>query len=175
MNAIFWIWVVVIVVLSLVNNWLVQLVYYLKTKEKHVGQRTLLQYYTGYLGDGLIAPVINVLVFYILYSLGFWPGWNLFILALVGAIVLDIVVHCLQGKLKLVNWSMTEPYCWNFAGKWHMISLPIQMTYLFVFTEALWLKTKDIFLNFGMTVAADTIFVLMALFVLLYLKDNKRV
>lgn len=168
----FWLTAFGIIVLSLVNNWLVQLIYYLRTKKDHLGQRTLLNYYTGVIGDGVIAPIINVLVYFVMAAVQFTPSASQLILAIIGAILIDISIHFLQGKLGLVNWSMRVPYKWNFAGKWHMISLPIQVTYLLLFSFVLWSNTREVFLNPATTLAVNGVVILSIIFVRLAMRDH---
>ncbi len=179
----------VIIVVSLILNWGVQLSYYLwrirKNPEAFAGQKTLLHYYTGYIGDGIIAPLINILIFYVIVRLGQKEGLEglggieelikrqpmgaIFVLTL----VLDVITHYYQGKTKMINWSMPKPFQWNFAGKWHMISFSIQISYLLLF---LWLLVHNgtrILSNWSMLAATVGIFALMASFLILYHFDNR--
>ncbi|OGZ60912.1 MAG: hypothetical protein A2919_00055 [Candidatus Spechtbacteria bacterium RIFCSPLOWO2_01_FULL_43_12] len=167
-----------ILIISLFLNWLVQLVYYLykvMSNPKAFGShRTLFDYYTSYIGDGIILPILNVLIFFLLSSLNF-PLDNLIISLSVGiGILANFFVHYFQGKKELTNWSMPEPYKWNFAGQWHMISFPIQASYICLFLNTLFFnyeiinQTKQISLVLGA-------FALIFLFTILLVKDYSRV
>lgn len=158
-----------IIILSLINNWGVQLAYYYyrvrKDKYAFRGQKTLLQYYTGYIGDGLIAPVINILIYYSIVNTGYSLVLSDLVWCYVGGLTLDIVVHYIQGRYALTNWSMPYPFRWNFAGFWHMISFPIQIGYLLLFGK--------VFATYGAEAwCLISIAGLMILFVVLYCIDN---
>lgn len=165
---------IVIIIISLLLNWLVQLVYYLYKVRKNPtafgSHRTLLDYYTGYIGDGIILPILNVLIFFLLSSLNF-PLDNLIISLSVGmGILANFLVHYFQGKKGLTNWSMPEPFEWNFAGKWHMISFPIQASYIAVFLNILFFK-NEIIDRTGQISMIFAVFALMFLFIVLFVKD----
>lgn len=165
---------IVIIIISLVFNWLVQLVYYLykirKNPKAFGSHRTLLNYYTGYIGDGIILPIINVLIFFLLRSLQF-PLDNLIIGLSVGmGILANFAVHHFQAKRELTNWSMPEPYRWNFAGKWHMISFPIQASYLGIFINTIFLKNEMVDSR-GQILLIFAVFGLFFIFLLLFIKD----
>lgn len=169
---------IVIITLSLINNWGVQLGYYIYRKAKDPdafwGQRTLLQYYTGYIGDVIIVPLINILIYYFMVNIGYKPRLFELVGAYGAALVLDFFTHFYQGKTKMTNWSMPRPFRWNFAGYWHMISFPIQISYLLLF---LWLLVHN-----GMRVLSDGklvattigVIALMWMFLILYRIDNPK-
>lgn len=186
MNTDFWFILILIAILSLVMNWGVQLSYYLwkkrKNKRTFAGQKTLLDYYTGYIGDGAIVPIINVLIYYVILIIseerkigvigGIGGGRGLF-LALVVGLAIDILAHYLQGKLKLINWSMPRPFRWNFAGYWHMFSFPIQIAYLALFFGTMVSNFSIVLANLSTRLATAAIVGLMLLFCFLYGKDNR--
>ena len=166
--------ILVIIALSLILNWLVQLAYYLykvgKNPKAFGSHRTLLDYYTGYIGDGIILPIINVLIFFLLRSLNF-PLDNLIIGISVGmGIAANVLVHYFQGKKELTNWSMPKPFDWNFAGKWHMISFPIQASYIGIFINTLLLR-NELINGRGQMLLILAVFALFFLFIILLIKD----
>ncbi len=157
-------------------NWGIQLSYYLwrKHQDKHAfaGQKTLLNYYTGYLGDGIIVPLINTLIFYVIYKIGTNINWTLILSMFSCGLVLDVLAHYFQGKFKLTNWSMPKPFSWNFAGYWHMVSFPIQMGYIMFF---FWIVAGNLSLalsRWEILAASVGILSLMVFFCFLYGKDN---
>lgn len=186
MDGKFWLATAMVVLVSLTMNWFIQLGYYFWRKHQNpkafAGQRTLLNYYTGFLGDGVVVPLINVLIFYIIVSMGQREGIGMIgaiggikgvSLAFTVGLMVDILAHYLQGKLKLTNWSMPRPFHWNFAGYWHMISFSIQLGYLALFFWIIWTKWVMISSDSGLALAAIEILSLMVVFILLYAKDNR--
>lgn len=161
--------------ISLFLNWLVQLGYYLFTTHKDprafAGQKTLLEYYTGFIGDGIIVPLINILIFIFIVNSGFEVSFSTILVALAAGLGLDVLTHYFQGKAELTNWSMPEPFSWNFAGKWHMISFPIQISYLCLFLIAFWHDRSLALFHRSLAVASLEIVGLCALFFFLFLKD----
>ncbi|MCL4359960.1 hypothetical protein M1555_01740 [Patescibacteria group bacterium] len=179
--------VLVIIFLSLFMNWFVQLGYYIYRKQRDTdafkGEKTLLQYYTGFIGDGIIVPVINVLVYYIIVSISQRTGQDMF--AVIGGFAgltlafgvglgIDVMAHYAQGKLGLTNWSMPRPFHWNFPGWWHMISFPVQMAYLFLFFRVVFTRPRSVFAAPGPAAATLGILTLMISFVVLYKADEQR-
>lgn len=167
----------VIIVVSLILNWGVQLSYYLwrirKNPKAFAGQKTLLHYYTGYIGDGIIAPLINILIFYVIVNIGYFPTGNELLISFLLALLFDFLAHFAQAKWSMTNWSMPKPFQWNFAGHWHMVSFPIQISYLLLF---LWLLVHNgdrIVRHWPILAATAGIFALMAVFVVLYHFDNR--
>lgn len=162
-------------VVSLFLNWLVQLGYYHYARRKDpnafTGQRTLLDYHTGVIGDGIIVPLINILIAFVLLNLHFWPTRTLLVQAFGLALTLNALTHYFQARLALVNWSMPKPYNWNPAGYWHMVSFPIQISYLLLFFFALLGYWEKIMSSVLLRNATLSVFGLMFLFLLLFLKD----
>lgn len=164
-----------ILVASFILNYGVQLSYYIWTKWRNPrafgGQKTLLQYYTGYIGDGIIVPLINILIYYIIVSIGYRVTSYELVAASVIALVLDAATHYVQGKMKMTNWSMPKPFQWNFAGYWHMVSLPIQVSYLLLFFRLLVENRWRIAGSWQLLTAAGGVLALMAMFLVLYRID----
>ena len=160
-------------------NWGVQLSYYLyctrKDPRAFARQRTLLQYYSGYIGDAIIVPLINVLIYYVILNIGRKEGAE----GLEGiggmivfALILDIVTHFHQGYAGHTNWTMPKPFQWNFAGKWHMVSFPIQVSYLLLF---FWVLITNFDLLTKTTILASfSAILLILIFSLLYLLDISK-
>lgn len=172
---------------SFILNYGVQLSYYVWKKRRNprafAGEKTLLQYYTGYIGDGIIVALINILIYYIIVRLGVKEGPEgvgglgelikrqpmgaLFSLA----ITIDVVTHYIQGKAKMINWSMPKPFHWTFPGYWHMVSLPIQATYLLLFFRLLVENRWRIVGSWQLLMATGGVLALMAVFFVLYRID----
>lgn len=164
-------------IISLILNWLMQLSYYTLTISQNphafLGQRTLLQYYTGVYGDGVIAPLINILAIYFFLFINFKPKKNVVLKMFGLALLTDIFDHLFWGLLKLTNWSMPKPFVWDFSGYWHMVSLPIQMTYLYVYFYAVIVNWEKAQKERSLKISVGIVFGLMLLFLVLFLIDNK--
>ncbi len=169
---------VLILIASFVLSYGVQLSYYIWEKRENprafVGQKTLLDYYTGWLGDGFIVPLINVLIYYVTVKMGYKLTPNDLLWAVGCALVLDFLTHFIQGKVKMTNWSMPHPFRWNFAGYWHMVSFPIQTTYLLLFFRLIVHNVRRLVDSWSVLAAIAGIFALMATFLVLYHFDNRR-
>lgn len=167
--------IVFILAVSLIANWFVQLSYYFYQKRRDSNafhsQRTLLNYYTGYVGDGMILPVLNVLIFLLLASISFKPGAFLIISSLAIGLIADIFTHYLQGKKALTNWSMPKPFEWNFVGYWHMVSFPVQIGYISLFLITFFLRFHQIIKNPASILFVLGAFGLMVLFLVLFIID----
>lgn len=165
-----------VIIISLTLNWLVQLSYYILMTSRNPlafqGQKTLLEYLTGVIGDGVIAPIINVLVFIFFTTIHLKPQKKTIIKMFILALITDILVHFFQGAFSLTNWSMPKPFEWNFAGYWHMISLPIQMTYLYYFFYIVVKKWREVKKKTILKYPVFAVLGLMLLFLVLFIFDN---
>lgn len=162
-----------IIVVSLVMNWFVQLGYflYMTHLNPHVfdGERTLVDYTTGFVGDVVICPLINVCILYIvLRSAVKLSRISLMAVAVCGLLA-DALLHFFQGYLKLTNWSMPQPYAWDFVSYWHMVSFFFQISFviLFVYMVLRGVTWKDR----RLTGATYAVFVLMTIFMALFVWD----
>jgi hypothetical protein len=162
-------------VVSLTFNWFVQLFYYLYMINTNPGVfsgvKTLFDYQTGIIGDVLILPIVNMLIIFVFLSL---PK-DVKKLPLLGIVVAgglgDFLMHYLQGKLGLVNWSMPTPFEWNFVTHWHMISLFFQLSWLFAFFYLVVRYRKDLRGQLWVRDAVAGVFTLLLLFLILFLHD----
>lgn len=96
------------------------------------GQRNVFSYYSGILGDGLILPVLNILVFILLRSLGVRLHLKKLMFFLGLGLGATVATHFLQASLSLTNWSMPEPFNWSGLGKFHFFSMWGEFSFLFL-------------------------------------------
>lgn len=174
-----WQSIVIIVLLSLINNWLVQLSYYLYVVRKNpvafVGHRTLLDYWTGVVGDGVIAPLINIFIYFVIVNTGIEITASVIIWSYVIALWFDILTHYFQARQSMTNWSMPKPYQWNGAGKWHMVSFSIQVAYLIIYIYTLIQYYDAILRSPILLVSVVAIATLSFLFIFLFWVDYTHV
>lgn len=176
MQTEFYIGLAVVYLWSTTFNWLVQLGYYCFAKSRNpkafTGQRTLLDYKTGLIGDGLIVPLVNILIYIVIYNMTYRPSILAILESFLAAAAIDFIVHYFQGRLKMTNWSMPRLYKWNFAGKWHMVSLFFQATYLILFFRLLMERGHQVMAVEPLRNSTLGVFGLMGVFGILWARDN---
>lgn len=170
--------IVIIVLVSLINNWFVQLGYYVYAKNKNPhsfdGHKTLLDYWTGVVGDGVIVPFINVFIYFVIVSTGASITLSMIFYSYILALGLDIFVHYFQASQSMTNWSMPRPFHWNGAGKWHMFSFPLQIAYLLIYLYTL-ITYYDVILHAISLLVSFAMTLLLSLFFLfLFWVDYKK-
>lgn len=164
---------VLTVCLSLIFNWFVQYSYYIfeSVRDPHAfsGERTLVDYRTGFIGDLILLPIINCLILYIILRSKFrFTRSGYFYLATAGLIA-DILLHFFQGYLRLTNWSMPSPFRWDFVGYWHMFSFFFQISFVILF---LYLALTGIYKKSEPILrATQSVVALMTTFIVLFLYD----
>ena len=128
---------ILVMFISLLANWMVQLGYYEYTIRTNplafTGERTLLDYKTGIIGDVIVIPLMNAAILYVLLQLK--PTFNRvhYVGLAACGLAADALLHFMQGTLKLANWSMPVPFNWDFVGYWHMFSFFFQISFVFLF------------------------------------------
>lgn len=85
------------------------------------GLRGSLDYTSSIVGDGLVLPVVNMLV--ASFLLAEWASITRGELALAGAlgVLVTLYFHITQAVRGLVNWCMPSPWRWNWLGAFHAI------------------------------------------------------
>lgn len=109
-------------------------VWMLLTKHPLIKQhRPTLTFRSAIFGDGIILPVINVLI---MRSFVRWHprlSPRTAILPIVGGSAVSLLFHIAQGKNGLVNWTMTRPWRWNLLGYYHFIYMATQFSYMLLY------------------------------------------
>ena len=99
---------------------------------------TVFSYYSGIIGDGLLIPLLNFLVFLFLKRLGTSANTNRASLAITLGLLLTIVAYTTQATLALTNWSMPEPFHWSAVGRFHFFFMWSESSFLiYVLIEAI--------------------------------------
>lgn len=94
--------------------------------------RNVFSYYSGVLGDGVILPILNILVFVLLRSLGVRVYFRKLFFFLGLGLGATLMAHFLQASLSLTNWSMPSPFNWSGLGKFHFFSMWGELSFLFL-------------------------------------------
>jgi len=83
--------------------------------------RNSLNYISSILGDGIILPVVNMLVISNFFKYQALIGRLTVILSLLLGLLITLYFHVTQAVQGLVNWTMPKPWEWNFLGIWHAL------------------------------------------------------
>jgi hypothetical protein len=105
--------------------------------------RTSLSYTSALLGDGLLLPLVNVLI---VSQLMVWRrrprGREIAGALLVGALVTSLV-HFYQAANALLNWTMTQPYRWSGLGYEHAAFMWAEVSFVLFFWGQIALIGKE--------------------------------
>lgn len=83
--------------------------------------RGSLNFISSIFGDGIILPIVNMLVVAFLLENRKFVNKLTIILGLISGLLITIYFHAVQGMGRLANWSMPTPWHWNFLGFWHAV------------------------------------------------------
>lgn len=83
--------------------------------------RASLSYNSAIYGDGILLPIVNmVMVAFLLRKKQFFSK-NVKIFSLIGGAIITAYFHITQALEGIVNWAMPTPWHWNLLGLWHAI------------------------------------------------------
>ena len=83
--------------------------------------RSSLNYISSILGDGIILPIINMLVVSFLLKNRQIINKLSIALTLISGLTITLYFNIVQAAEGLINWSMPTPWHWNFLGIWHAL------------------------------------------------------
>jgi hypothetical protein len=105
--------------------------------------RTSLSYTSALIGDGVLLPLVNVLIVGQLMAWRRRPrGREIAGALLVGALVTSIV-HLYQAANALLNWTMTQPYRWSGLGYEHAAFMWAEVSFVLFFWGQVALVGKE--------------------------------
>jgi hypothetical protein len=99
--------------------------------------RPTLTFRSAWIGDGLILPLVNVLM---IKALNRWrPSLNskTLVVPVVGGSLVALLFHIAQGRGALVNWTMPQPWRWNLLGYYHFIFMSTQFAFMLLYLSQL--------------------------------------
>ncbi len=128
----------------------------------------------GFIEDAVIMPLVNVLALSILLDAGLLPTKTELMLFLFVGFSFSIFVHVLFSMHNWEIWLMEEPWEWNAAGRWHMISLALQLGYLFLVGYIL-LDDTFVFRFPEDNLKFKIILLLLSLFALLFVNNEEGI
>ncbi|MBI2862920.1 MAG: hypothetical protein HYX89_08875 [Chloroflexi bacterium] len=95
--------------------------------------RTTIQYKSAIIGDGVLVPLINMIIVSQLLE---WKSKlnvkNLLRSASISAVI-SFSVALFQAQDALVNWTMPSPYQWTWLGYYHAVFMMAELTLLIAF------------------------------------------
>jgi hypothetical protein len=106
--------------------------YYKSIKHPLVrAHKSVVHYWSGIIGDGVLVPGVNVFCLMTIYHLGqglrdfgIWPY------ALAGGVFITFIFHYYQQRWNLTNWTMPEVGRWNLLGIYHALFMFCESTFL---------------------------------------------
>ena len=83
--------------------------------------RSSLMYVSSIVGDGIILPAVNMIIVSSLIKNKEFISRLTIVLSLFFGLLVTLYFHITQAVQGLVNWSMPNPWQWNFLGVWHAL------------------------------------------------------
>lgn len=83
--------------------------------------RASLDYKSAIFGDGIILPIVNMIIAGFLFDHKVYLHKNLLKLSLFIGFLVTVYFHVTQALGGIVNWAMPTPWHWNILGLWHAI------------------------------------------------------
>jgi hypothetical protein len=100
--------------------------------------KATLEFRSAIIGDGVILPAVSVLMMRAMRAWGTRPGRRSVGAALLAGALFTTLVHIAQGKNKMVNWTMPEPWKWNWLGVYHMFYMASQFAFTTFYWQEAW-------------------------------------
>ncbi|MDP2927154.1 MAG: hypothetical protein Q8N65_03415 [bacterium] len=163
---------ILILCLSLLNNLLIPFAIYFRQfgRKGYRGQGGCNIW--GIVMDGILAGLINIIALNLLLELRFKVLVQDLTLAFLTGFISMVTAHIFMSVRRWKVWIMPEPWKWNAGGYWHMISMTLQMSFLF-YSALLLLKTPSLLEKEMVQISLVSIFLLAGIF-LLCLRLGKR-
>lgn len=95
--------------------------------------RTVLSYKSAILGDGIILPVINMIIMGFLLERREYLTKRIARMALVSGLAITAYFHINQAMQGIINWAMPTPWHWNGIGLWHAVYMFSVTSFLSLF------------------------------------------
>jgi hypothetical protein len=99
--------------------------------------RPTLTFRSAWFGDGIILPIVNVLMIKALNRWGPRLGGSTLLAPVVGGSIVSLMFHIGQGRGGLVNWTMPQPWRWNLLGYYHFVFMSTQFGFMLLYLTQL--------------------------------------
>lgn len=83
--------------------------------------RSTLNYKSAIFGDGIVLPVVNMIITIFLIKHETFINKKILQSALIGGLLITAYFNITQAMEGIVNWAMPKPWQWNILGVWHGI------------------------------------------------------
>lgn len=104
--------------------------------------RSSLSFKSSIFGDGIILPLVNMIVVAFLFKKHDLIGRTEMDVAIASGVLVTMYFHVTQAMRGLVNWSMPTPWHWNALGIWHAIYMFSVATLLSLFYVVLFVSER---------------------------------
>lgn len=95
--------------------------------------RASLTYKSAIFGDGIILPVVNMIVMAFLLKNWVMVRKRIVHTALILGFCITSYFHVMQAMEGIINWAMPKPWQWNALGVWHAIYMFSVVSFLSLF------------------------------------------
>jgi|SwirhisoilCB2_FD_contig_61_2361164_length_794_multi_4_in_0_out_0_1 hypothetical protein len=97
-----------------------------------------LAFASAWIGDGILLPIINVLMVLAMRSWGTRLGWRNAITSLMGGSAIMATFQFVQATQSMTNYTMPEPWHWTWLGYYHMLYMASQFSFMIFYFQALY-------------------------------------
>ena len=104
--------------------------------------RSSLMFVSSIIGDGIILPIVNMLIVSSLIKNKELISRLIVAMSLFCGLIITLYFHITQAVQGLVNWAMPKPWEWNFLGAWHALYMFAVSSLLSLFYIVLILNLK---------------------------------
>ncbi|MGI8586368.1 MAG: hypothetical protein ACR2M0_01585 [Chloroflexia bacterium] len=108
------------------------------TKDPIIKQhKPTLAFASAWIGDGILLPVINVLMMAAFRRWGTRIGRRNMAASLIGGSAIMGAFQIVQGMQGMTNYTMPQPWKWTWLGYYHMLYMGSQFSYMIFYFLAL--------------------------------------
>lgn len=129
--------------------------------------RSSLSFKSSIYGDGIVLPIVNMIMVAFLYKKKEFVRKNTLIAGFFGGLLVTIYFYINQALQGLTNWTMPTPWHWNFLGLWHaiyMFSVASLITLFFIVWVLALRKQKKLYREVYFVTAGIIFFLLLLRF-----------
>lgn len=126
--------------------------------------RGSLNYTSSIFGDGILLPIVNMVMVSFLYDKKEFITKKTLGVGLFGGLLITAYFHISQALQGLVNWAMPTPWHWNFLGLWHgiyMLSVTSLITLFFTVSFLLAKRERNVAKEFFIVALGLIIFLFL--------------
>jgi hypothetical protein len=85
----------------------------------------------GIIMDGFLAGAINVIVLNLLLGIKAKVVWEDIVIVLIAGFLSMVAAHIWMSLRRWKIWIMPRPWQWNGGGYWHMVSMTLQIAFVY--------------------------------------------